>query len=138
MPFCESEISQSAKKRRRLDFSFMAGCESSPSVLNHPSAKVSAERITSKRSKRMARIEQVSTRTFFSKIPDEESELSGQDSSHSETIYCICNGKAREDQPVIKCDVCDQWYHIGCIGMSKLEWKRYNRDKYAQWSCKNH
>ena len=107
LPLCDSEISRSASKRRRLDFSFLAGCESSPSVLNHPSAKITAEQITTKRSKRSTRIDKISTRTSYSKIPDVQSDISGQDSSHSETIYCICNGVASEDQPVIKCDICD-------------------------------
>ena len=47
-----------------------------------------------------------------------------------------CKKLVGEGQNGMGCDICDGWYHCGCIGMSKKDYDCYGAIKDAMWICK--
>lgn len=37
------------------------------------------------------------------------------------TLYCFCRKAYDQTIPMICCDVCDEWYHLSCVGMLTSE-----------------
>lgn len=37
-----------------------------------------------------------------------------------ETLYCLCRLPYSSNRSMIQCDVCDEWYHLTCVGLSLL------------------
>lgn len=48
-------------------------------------------------------------RSFFEKIME------------SEIVYCFCNSKGEEDEFMIQCDGCGEWYHGKCLNPVVLD-----------------
>ena len=48
--------------------------------------------------------------------------------------YCLC-GYPDDGKPMIKCDFCEDWYHISCLNMSLEEYKAFESSSYT-WLCK--
>lgn len=47
--------------------------------------------------------------------------------------YCICQKPINPDIPVIQCELCEEWFHFGCVGIS-IE-KAENIDTYFCPQC---
>lgn len=43
-----------------------------------------------------------------------------KDTSESR-LYCVCRKPYSKSSPMIRCDLCDQWYHLSCLGMHPQE-----------------
>jgi len=50
-----------------------------------------------------------------------------QDESTTDKIECICKATSN-DQSVIKCDWCQEWYHDSCMGINR-------NDQIGFWVC---
>jgi len=48
--------------------------------------------------------------------------------SQISNIYCICRS-SREDEEMVACDSCDEWFHISCLGLKRVP-------KSKNWFCK--
>jgi hypothetical protein len=46
-------------------------------------------------------------------------------------LFCLC--KKRANNLMIQCDKCDEWFHFGCVGMTKEKAK--NLDSYYCPNC---
>ena len=46
-------------------------------------------------------------------------EVSGLDAPAAET--CVCQDAVTDDAWMIECDVCQVWFHLGCVGMDPAE-----------------
>ncbi|KIY72809.1 hypothetical protein CYLTODRAFT_340107, partial [Cylindrobasidium torrendii FP15055 ss-10] len=33
-------------------------------------------------------------------------------------LYCLCRARYNQDDTMIGCDRCDEWYHPGCVDMA--------------------
>ena len=49
-------------------------------------------------------------------------------------VFCLCKEPYDEDKDMIACDVCDEFYHITCIGMSRDTYLYY-LDSDILWFC---
>ena len=53
----------------------------------------------------------------------------------SEKDECkICHVKVLDNEKAIKCDICERWCHIKCIGMEEKAYKFHCREE-LQWVC---
>jgi hypothetical protein len=52
-------------------------------------------------------------------------------------LFCICQTPYDDDQEYIGCEgVCDGWFHIECVGISKKKFKEMSRPGYSEpWHC---
>ncbi|GLI58863.1 hypothetical protein VaNZ11_000628 [Volvox africanus] len=37
------------------------------------------------------------------------------------TLYCLCRRLYDENEPMVACDHCDDWYHFRCVGLPRAE-----------------
>jgi hypothetical protein len=55
------------------------------------------------------------------------------------TSDCLFGRKYQKDQKeendMIECDGCFNWYHIKCIGMTTEEFTFYINTKFEKWLC---
>lgn len=61
------------------------------------------------------------------KSKDKLSNCEEEFSENSTMRFCLCGGTADEDQKVIQCSYCNVWYHVGCINMTKDQFKIYSK-----------
>jgi hypothetical protein len=59
-----------------------------------------------------------------------------------QTVYCFgptggCRHGGRGDtvEIMVSCDVCQNWYHVDCLGMS-AEWNKQIMREDAEYTCK--
>lgn len=52
----------------------------------------------------------------------------------SEKKYCVCKQPYKENDFMIACDICEDWFHPKCIGMSKKQAQRVNKYKCVECS----
>jgi hypothetical protein len=59
-------------------------------------------------------------------------EAAGNDKAEEDpTLYCICRQRAHPSDLMIACDLCDDWYHAKCVGLT-----RYQCEKLIdKWFC---
>ena len=46
--------------------------------------------------------------------------------------YCICQKPYDASKTMIRCDFCEEWYHLECLGISKNEMKNLSN---SEWKC---
>ncbi|KAN0065591.1 COMPASS (complex proteins associated with Set1p) component [Thecaphora frezii] len=44
-----------------------------------------------------------------------------QAAPHAEDVYCICKSSYNEDDSMIQCDRCEQWYHYSCVNITEQQ-----------------
>jgi hypothetical protein len=65
--------------------------------------------------------------TYYRKAPRPKVELTDRErellDEHQEVFYCVCGASETEvkGQVMIACDVCDNWFHDECVGLTPLE-----------------
>lgn len=57
--------------------------------------------------------------------------------SMSVTVYCVCRTSCAKNSSMIQCGKCNEWFHIECINLSHLEFRKYRKDKRKVFVCKN-
>lgn len=63
-------------------------------------------------------------------------EINPGPSSAQEYPCAVCCDEVCENDHAILCDVCNQWCHITCVGISSQSYQRLvNRSKSFAWSC---
>ncbi len=67
-------------------------------------------------------------------IQDEKNDEQKED--EEKQVYCLCK-QPYEDEDMIACDDCNEYYHIECIGMSQQEFQYFveRDDEYFCKSC---
>ena len=54
-----------------------------------------------------------------SALPETQAAPTAVDDSHKNaTVYCIC--RSSDEQNMIMCDKCEEWYHYNCINLSPV------------------
>lgn len=56
------------------------------------------------------------------------------ENERGQAIYCVCQ-MPYDGRPMIGCDACDEWFHLGCIGMSDTRAAAMANQKYHCWRC---
>ncbi|KAJ3407485.1 hypothetical protein HDV05_005405 [Chytridiales sp. JEL 0842] len=81
----------------------------------------SSESIASSTSttKRKEKSQANSTSGKKSSVIDDDEDDEGEGSENSETLYCICR-KPYDDEFMICCDLCEEWYHGDCVNVSSI------------------
>ncbi|KTG01430.1 hypothetical protein cypCar_00005534 [Cyprinus carpio] len=65
---------------------------------------------------------------------DKELQLQVQDSKRDIKLYCVCKTPYDESKFYIGCDLCSNWYHGECVGITEKEAKKM--DDYICSECK--
>ncbi len=66
---------------------------------------------------------------------NKDDEKDEQKDNEEQPVYCVCR-KPYEDEDMIGCDDCNEYYHIECIGMSQQEFQ-YFVDRDDEYFCKS-
>jgi hypothetical protein len=53
-----------------------------------------------------------------SSYEDDEVPVGNKTDNESDEVYCLCRRPQQGDEPMIGCDVCDEWYHFECVGLT--------------------
>ena len=48
----------------------------------------------------------------------------------------ICKNEVKRHDKAVQCDLCNKWYHIGCVGTSSAYYEKLENDT-KQWYCPN-
>ncbi|KAK6618097.1 hypothetical protein RUM44_002539 [Polyplax serrata] len=70
-----------------------------------------------------------------SDLDDALSEASWNSEDDPDRLWCICR-KPHNNRFMICCDVCEEWFHGKCVGITKTIGKQMEQDG-LEWSCPN-
>ncbi|KAL0268982.1 UNVERIFIED_CONTAM: hypothetical protein PYX00_010739 [Menopon gallinae] len=70
-----------------------------------------------------------------SDMDDALSEASWNSEDDPDRLWCICR-KPHNNRFMICCDVCEEWFHGKCVGITKTIGKQMEQDG-LEWSCPN-
>lgn len=69
-------------------------------------------------------------------LPDNHALDSFTEDVPSDAVYCICR-QPFNDTFMIACDVCNEWYHGDCVGMTEDEGRLLEDEQYVCPFCRN-
>lgn len=58
-----------------------------------------------------------------------------QDLRTRSELYCICQKPYDDDQSMIACDHCGEWYHYSCLGLPDPELERSDSADFVCPDC---
>lgn len=53
--------------------------------------------------------------------------------AEEEEVYCFCRKGQIEGETMVCCDLCNEWFHVGCVGLTQAMAKRMHG--YSCPSC---
>jgi hypothetical protein len=56
-----------------------------------------------------------------------------QDVGKDTELYCVCRKEYNENETMLCCDGCDDWFHLKCVDLKATD--KAVTDKKAQWKC---